>query len=134
MFSCGSSCKYFSHASRDRSHGISATLLARFFNCCPKDMHQSLTTFLAWRDYLRRHKPNIVIWENTDAFLDNTTAADKQALKSNLAIVLGLLIALGYEAQPIRVSSDKYGMCQVRVRLFIAPGGGFVITASSTRS
>ena len=57
-----------------------------------------------------------MIWENTDAFLDNTSAADEQALKSNLAIVLELLIALGYEAQPIRVSSDKYGTCQVRVR------------------
>ena len=119
IFTCGSSCKYFSHANRDRSHGSPATLLARLLNCNTREMHQSLTTFVAWRDYLRMHRPKVVLWENTDAFLDTPSDADDQALQSNLSIVLELLIALGYEAQPIRVSSNKYGTCQVRVRLFI---------------
>ena len=122
VFSCGSSCKYFSHASRDRSHGNPATLLARLLNTCSQDlakMHQSLTTFVAWRDYLLQHKPKVVLWENTDAFLDVPSASDEQAIQSNLDIVLELLMMLGYEAQPIRVSSNKYGTPQIRVRLFI---------------
>ena len=57
IFTCGSSCKYFSHANENRSSGDPKTLLARLLHCAAKDMHQSLTTFVAWRDYLKRHTP-----------------------------------------------------------------------------
>ena len=119
VFSCGSSCKYFSHANKNRSAGDPRTFLARLLEASYQDVHQSLTTLIAFRDYLRNHSPKIVLWENTDAFLDTPGGSEDKSLASNLDMVLQMLIALGYEAQPIKICSRKYGTPEIRTRLFI---------------
>ena len=123
----GSSCKYFSRANKDKSHGDPKTLLARAaagVSSSAGPPHQSLATYLALMSHARAHKPDIIVLENTDSIADDPSTgealqSEHDAAKSNVEQCILDFEEAGYEAQPFLLVSTDYGVPQKRRRFFV---------------
>ena len=87
MVFCGSSCKYFSRANQAKKHGPASTFLATASDGTGAT-HQSKVTFDAFDLFIARAKPDVFMWENVDAVLDQSPDSGSSSGSSNLDYVL----------------------------------------------
>ena len=126
IFTCGSSCRYFSHLSRARRpQGRPASALQRLHKLAAQaaggESNSSYKTWKGLQDYIEVKKPKLVLWENTDAVtdVDPDAAAHGLSFESGLGFVLACVEAAGYRAMAFRANSMDYGLPQSRVRVYM---------------
>ena len=105
-------------------HGFSCKLLSKAYRRSLKQfvsnrlaMGKGLTgeTFAHGIQYVMRHRPDMIMWENVDALLDDPDANEE----SNLKVLQQAMGELEYEIVILRLNSSQYALPQHRVRVVI---------------
>jgi len=123
IFTFGSSCKYFSRLSNSRrKDGKPASVLQRLSQSgLDSDDNSSFKTWQGAREYIRKYKPYLVLWENTDTVTDTDPdiPADSCTPKSAMEFMCDSMEELGYRAFAFLANSKDYGLPQSRSRVYM---------------
>ena len=113
------SCKYFSRmATSNADDGCKSTLLSDQDNT---SQHQSKVTYEGHLAYIKTYRPDVVMYENTDAITDEHSAdALVKNVDKTMDKILKDLAQAGYVARAWKVNSIDYWIPQHRLRIFVA--------------
>ena len=109
------SCKYFSRANPSKKEGPKQNLL----DAGGQSQHQSRLTYDGHIAYVRRYRPDIVFYENTDSIADDVTGKELSHIQKAIDVVTGDLETEGYCVRAVKITSEHYGAGQDRLRVFV---------------
>ena len=78
----------------------------------------SAQTWQGFLNYLEAHRPAVFFYENSDVIADDTPSTG-QAKNSSRDVLLSEIASRGYEAQPMTLASEFFGVPQSRRRFYM---------------